>query len=49
MLEHSVRARLEPQGQLQVVEVAVRGAYRPDAILARAGVPLAPSSATTPR
>jgi hypothetical protein len=40
MLEHPVRARLEPQGRLQVVEVAVRGAYRPDAIVARADVPL---------
>jgi len=40
MREHAVRARLEPEGQLQVVEVAVRGAYRPDAIVARAGVPL---------
>jgi len=40
MLEHPVRARLEPQGLLQVVEVAVRGAYRPNAIVARAGVPL---------
>ena len=40
MLQHAVRARLEPEGQLQVVEVAVRGAYRPDAIVARAGVPL---------
>jgi hypothetical protein len=40
MLEHPVRARLEPLGQLQVVEVAVRGAYRPDAIVALAGVPL---------
>ena len=40
MLEHPVRARLEPQGVLQVVEVAVRGAYRPAAIVARAGVPL---------
>lgn len=40
MLEHPVRARLEPQGLLQVIEIAVRGAYRPDAIVARAGVPL---------
>jgi hypothetical protein len=40
MLEHPARARLEPEGQLQVIEVAVRGAYRPDAIVARAGVPL---------
>jgi hypothetical protein len=40
MREHGVRARLEPAGQLQVVEVAIRGAYRPDAIVARAGVPL---------
>ena len=40
MLEPPVRARLEPEGQLQIVEVAVRGAYRPDAIVARAGVPL---------
>jgi uncharacterized cupredoxin-like copper-binding protein len=37
---HPVRARLEPEGLLQVVEVAVRGAYRPNAIVARAGVPL---------
>jgi hypothetical protein len=40
MLEHVARARLEPNGQLQIAEVAVRGAYRPDAIVARAGVPL---------
>jgi hypothetical protein len=40
MLARSVRARLEPDGQRQVVEVAVRGAYRPDAIVARADVPL---------
>ncbi len=40
MLEHTARARLEPDGQHQVVEVAVRGGYRPDAIVAQAGVPL---------
>lgn len=40
MREHSVRARLHRGGHVQVVEVAVRGAYRPDAIVARAGVPL---------
>jgi len=40
VLERIARARLEPHGQLQIAEVAVRGAYRPDAILARAGVPL---------
>lgn len=40
MREHATRARLEPGGQHQVVEVAVRGGYRPDAIVARAGVPL---------
>lgn len=40
MLDHPVRARLEAEGQLQVVEVAIRGAYRPGAIVARAGVPL---------
>ncbi len=40
MLEHAVRARLDPDGLHQVVEVAVRGGYRPSTILARAGVPL---------
>lgn len=40
MLEHAAWARLEANGRLQVVEVAVRGGYRPDAIVARAGVPL---------
>ena len=40
MLEHPVRARLEAEGRLQVVEVVVDGAYRPGAIVAYAGVPL---------
>lgn len=40
MLEHPARARLDPDGRHQVVEVAVRGGYRPGAIVARAGVPL---------
>ena len=39
MLEQPVRARLDPSGH-QVVEVTVRAGYRPDAILARAGLPL---------
>lgn len=40
MLEHAARARLDRDGRHQVVEVAVRGGYRPGAIVARAGVPL---------
>lgn len=40
MLEQAARARLETNGRSQVVEVTVRGGYRPDAIMARAGVPL---------
>ncbi len=39
MLNQPVRARLDPSGH-QIVEVTVRGRYRPGAILARAGVPL---------
>lgn len=40
MLVHPARARLDRDGQHQDVEVAVRGGYWPDAIVARAGVPL---------
>lgn len=40
MIEHAARARLDARSQVQVVDVAVRGGYRPDAIVARAGVPL---------
>lgn len=40
MLGHPVRAQLDPEGRRQVVEVTVRGGYRPGAIVARAGVPL---------
>lgn len=39
MLVQPVRARLDRSGH-QVVEVTVHGGYRPDAIIARAGVPL---------
>jgi len=39
VLERPVRARLDPDGR-QVVDVAVDGGYQPDAIVARAGVPL---------
>lgn len=39
MLEQAVRARVDPSGR-QVVEVTVHGAYRPSAIVARAGLPL---------
>lgn len=39
MSEPTVRARLDRSGH-QVVEITVRGGYRPSAILARAGVPL---------
>lgn len=40
MPENRARARLAPHGQLQVIEVAVRGGYWPGAIVARAGMPL---------
>lgn len=39
MLEQPVRARLDPTGH-QVVDVVVDRGYRPDAIVARAGLPL---------
>ena len=39
MLEQPVRAQIGTDGQ-QVVEVTVRGGYRPTTILARAGLPL---------
>lgn len=39
MLEPPVRARLDRNGY-QVVEVTVHGGYHPDAIIARAGLPL---------
>ena len=39
MLDHPVRARLHPDGY-QVVHVVVDGGYRPDAIIARAGIPI---------
>ena len=39
MLEQPVRARLDPDGH-QVVDVVVDRGYRPDAIVARAGLPL---------
>ena len=39
MLEQPVRARLDRDGH-QVVELTVRGGYHPDAIVARAGLPL---------
>lgn len=39
MLEQPVRARLDRNGY-QVVEVTVRGGYHPNAIVARAGLPL---------
>lgn len=40
MVEHAARARVDPHDRLQVVEVTVRGGYRPATITARAGVPL---------
>jgi hypothetical protein len=39
MLEQPVRARLDRNGY-QVVEVSVHAGYHPDAIVARAGIPL---------
>jgi plastocyanin domain-containing protein len=39
MLEQPVRARLDPDGR-QVVDVVVDRGYHPDAIVARAGLPL---------
>lgn len=39
MLEQAVRARLDPAGW-QVVDVVVDRGYHPDAIVARAGIPL---------
>lgn len=39
MLARPVRARVDASGQ-QLVEIVVRGGYRPDAIRARAGIPL---------
>ena len=39
MLEQPVRAHLDRAGR-QIVEVIVRGGYRPSAIVARAGMPL---------
>lgn len=39
MLEQPVRARLDSSGR-QVVQVMVHGGYHPDAIVARAGLPL---------
>ena len=39
MLDQPVRARLDPDGH-QVVEVAIDRGYHPDAIVARAGLPL---------
>ena len=39
MLDQPVRARLDPDGQ-QVVEVAIDRGYHPNAIVARAGLPL---------
>ena len=39
MLEQSVRARLDPNGH-QVVQVTVHDGYHPDAIVARAWLPL---------
>ncbi|MEX0630397.1 MAG: cupredoxin domain-containing protein [Chloroflexota bacterium] len=39
MLEQPVRARLDASGR-QLVEISVHGGYRPDAIRARAGMPL---------
>ena len=39
MVEHVVRARLEPVGR-QVVDIVVDGGFHPDIIVARAGVPL---------
>ncbi len=39
MLDQPVRARLDGNGH-QVVEVTVHGGYHPDAIVARAGLPL---------
>lgn len=40
MLQRPAWAHPQADGQLQVVEVAVRRGYRPAAIVARAGVPL---------
>jgi plastocyanin domain-containing protein len=40
MFEHITQAWAQPDGERQVVDVAVHAGYRPEAILARAGVPL---------
>jgi hypothetical protein len=40
MFEHGSPVWAQPDGERQVVDVAVHAGYRPEAILARAGVPL---------